>query len=74
MAIDHEMLRGLDWDRGMEDALLEGLGVQGSGGALVGQTCQDLLQEPPNLFARREELTKKQERLETAKKEFLHLI
>lgn len=73
MAIDQELLRGLDWDRGMEDALLIGLGIQGTG-ALVGQSCKSLLQEPANVSARREELTKKQERLESAKDEFLTLV
>lgn len=71
MAIDQELLRGLDWNRGIEGALLKGLGVSGPDGH---QRCKELLQEPPNVQARREDLLKKQERLETAKRQLMSLF
>jgi len=61
----------LDWDRGFEQELLRGLGVSGLSGP---QRCRDLLQEPHNVSARRDELLKKLERIETAKKQLLDLF
>ena len=69
-AIDHELILGLARDRGLESALLKGLGVTGKDGF---QRCKEYLQEPPQLMARREELSKKWRRLETAKLELMDL-
>jgi Dynamin GTPase effector domain len=71
MAIDQELLCGLDWDRSIEKALLKGLGVSGPN---AHQCCEALLQEPPNVMVRREELTKKRERLESAKEQLMSLF
>jgi len=71
MAIDQELLRGLDWDRGIQEALFKGLGVGGPDGQ---RRCEDLLKEPPNVSARRADLLKKQKRLETAKMELMNLF
>ncbi|KAI0782967.1 P-loop containing nucleoside triphosphate hydrolase protein [Abortiporus biennis] len=70
MAIDHELILGLDRDRALENALRKGLGITGPDGY---QRCKDFLQEPPNVVARRDELQKKLDRLEAAKKELLDL-
>lgn len=71
MAIDHELILGLERDRGLENALLKGLGITGSDGF---QRCKEYLQEPPQLVARREELQKKWERLESAKRELMDIL
>ncbi|THG92532.1 hypothetical protein EW026_g8396 [Hermanssonia centrifuga] len=70
MAIDHELILGLHQDRGLEKVLLKGLGVTGPDGH---QRCKEFLQEPPHLVTRRDELQKKLERLDSAKKELLDL-
>lgn len=70
MAIDHELVLGLERGRGLEKALLQGLGITGADGF---QRCKDFLEEPPQLVARREELQKRWERLDTAKKELMDL-
>ncbi|KAH8088967.1 P-loop containing nucleoside triphosphate hydrolase protein [Cristinia sonorae] len=70
-AIDYELVLSLDRDRALYNALLKGLGITGSEGF---QRCKDFLQEPPTLVARREELQKKVERLQTAKKELLDVF
>jgi len=71
MTIDQELLRGLDCDRGIENALLDGLGV---GGPTGHQRCLELLQEPSNIMIRREDLSKKLKRLETAKTQLMELF
>ena len=70
MTIDYELILGLERDRGLENALLTGLGVTSPEGF---QRCKEYLQEPPQLIARREELQKRWERLESAKKELMDL-
>ena len=70
MAIDHELVLGLERDRGLENALLKGLGITGPNGF---QRCKEYLQEPPQVVARREELEKRWARLESAKKELMDL-
>ncbi|TCD65552.1 hypothetical protein EIP91_002516 [Steccherinum ochraceum] len=70
-AIDYELVLSLDRDRALYNAILKGLGITGAQGF---QKCKDFLQEPPNLVARREELQKKVERLQTAKRELLDVF
>ncbi|KAI0359461.1 hypothetical protein OH77DRAFT_1419958 [Trametes cingulata] len=66
MAIDYELVLGLDRDQALEKALRTGLGI-GSHDAHA--RCKELIQEPRHVAERREELMKKRERLETARKQ-----
>lgn len=66
LAIDHELVLGTERD--IEDALYRGLKISGPDGM---QICKDFLQEPPNISARREELQKKLDRLNTARMELM---
>lgn len=70
MAIDHELILGLDRDRGLENALLTGLGVTGPDGP---RRCKEYLQEPPQVVAQRERVQEKLRRLEAAKKELMEI-
>ena len=65
MVIDQELLRGLDWDRGLHSALTKGLGITGPGSL---DKAKEYLQEPPEMKSRRESLLKKLERLQSAKR------
>ena len=64
LMIDQELLRGLDWNRGLNSALTKGLGITGPGSL---EKAKEYLQEPPDVKSRRETLLKKLERLQTAK-------
>ena len=66
MMIDQELLRGLDWDRGLHSALTKGLEITGPGSL---DKAKEYLQEPPDVKSRRESLMKKRERLQSAKRE-----
>jgi hypothetical protein len=66
MMIDQELLRGLDWDRGLNSALTKGLGITGPGSL---DKAKEYLQEPPEVKSRRENLLKRRERLLSAKRE-----
>ena len=66
MAIDYELVLGLDRDQALEKALRKGLGI-GSPDALA--QCAEYIREPRNTAERREELMKKRERLEMARRE-----
>jgi hypothetical protein len=68
MAIDHELVFGVERD--IQSALHKGLGITGPNAF---QIARELVQEPPNISARREELQKKLERLNTARMELLHV-
>lgn len=70
MTIDQELLRGLDWDRGVRTALVEGLEVTGPDSQ---ERSRQFLQEPPDIQSRREDLLKRLERLRLAKRE-LHSL
>jgi hypothetical protein len=70
MTIDQELLRGLDWDRGLHLALTKGLGTTGPGSL---DKAKEYLQEPPDVRNRRESLQKKRERLQFAKRELQSL-
>ena len=70
MAIDNELVLGLNHDRGLEYALLKGLGLSAADGP---QRCQEFLQESPHEVARREELQRRRERLASAKRELIAL-
>ena len=70
MAIDHELVLGLDKDGALESVLLKGLGITGPDGQ---RRCREFLQEPPNIVTRRQELQKRWERLDTAKKELMDI-
>ena len=65
MVIDQELLRGLDWDRGLHSALTKGLGITGPGSL---DKAKEYLQEPPEMKSRRESLLKKLDRLQSAKR------
>lgn len=67
-AINHELVLGLARDRGLESALLQGLGITGAAGY---ERCKEFLKEPPHVVARREELQKRWERLDSAKRELM---
>ena len=71
MTIDQELLRGLDWDRGVRRALVEGLEVTSPDGHA---RSRQLLQEPPDVQSRREDLLKRLERLRLAKRELQSLF
>jgi hypothetical protein len=64
MAIDEELLRGLDWDRGLQTALARGLEITGAGSL---DKAKEYLREPQDVKNRRESLQKKLERLQRAK-------
>ena len=70
MTIDQELLRGLDWDRGVCIALIDGLEITGPDGT---ERAHRFLQEPPDVQSRREDLQKRLERLRKAKRDFLLL-
>ncbi|KAH9925885.1 P-loop containing nucleoside triphosphate hydrolase protein [Epithele typhae] len=66
MALDHELVLALDRDQALEKALHAGLGIGGDGGRAQ---CAEYIREPRHVAERREELMKKRERLETARKQ-----
>jgi len=66
IAIDEELLRGLDWDRGLYSTLTGELGITGPGSL---DKAKEYLQERPDIKSRRENLQKKLERLQSAKRE-----
>jgi hypothetical protein len=68
-AIDHELVCGLQ--RGMQDALYKGLKITGPNAFGI---ARDFVREPPNISARREELQKKLDRLNTARTELLQVV
>jgi len=70
MTIDQELLRGLDWDRGLYSALTKGLEITGPGSL---DKAKEYLQEPSDVVNRRENLLKKRERLQSAKRELQSL-
>ena len=65
-AIDDELVLGLDRGQALEKALRTGLGI---GGPDVHARCKEYIQEPRQIADRREELMKRRERLETARKQ-----
>ena len=71
MTIDQELLRGLDWNRGVRTVLVEGLEVTGPDGF---ERSSQFLQEPPDIQSRREDLLKRLERLRKAKRELQSLF
>ncbi|KAI6010933.1 P-loop containing nucleoside triphosphate hydrolase protein [Pisolithus orientalis] len=68
LAIDYEMVRGLE--RGLDEALLDGLQVTG---ADAHERCAAMLQEPAAIASKRQELSKKLERLRAARTELKRL-
>ncbi|KAF9648403.1 hypothetical protein BDM02DRAFT_3187163 [Thelephora ganbajun] len=64
MMIDQELLRGLDWERGLNSALTKGLGITGPGSL---EKAKEYLQELPEIKNCRERLHKQRERLLSAK-------
>ena len=65
MATDEELLRGLDWDRGLHLSLTKRLEITGPGSL---EKAKEYLQEPSEIKNRRESLLKKRERLQSAKR------
>ena len=70
MTIDQELLRGLDWDRGLHSALTSGLEITGPNSM---EKAKEYLQEPPEVNNRRDSLKKRLERLQSARKELLSI-
>ncbi|KZT04838.1 uncharacterized protein LAESUDRAFT_760851 [Laetiporus sulphureus 93-53] len=70
MAIDHELVLGLDRDGRLESILLKELGITGPEGT---RRCKEYLQEPHSVVMRRQELRKRWERLNSANKELVEL-
>ena len=70
MTIDQELLRGLDWNRGLHSALTKGLEITGPGSL---DKAKEYLQEPPDIKNRRESLSRKRERLLSAKRELQNI-
>lgn len=68
LAIDHEFIFGVE--RGIEEALYSGLKLSGPDGHKI---ARELVQEPGNISAQREQLQKKLGRLNTAREELLHV-
>lgn len=66
MAIDHELVRGLE--RALLPTLYRRLGINGPDGLRI---CRELAQESPSVAGKREELLKRLERLETASRELV---
>ncbi|PBK85320.1 hypothetical protein ARMGADRAFT_1169624 [Armillaria gallica] len=66
LAIDYDLVRGVD--RGLLGTLSERLGIYGPNGQVI---CKELAQESPQVAGRREELTKKLERLQSASEELM---
>ena len=70
MTIDQELLRGLDWDRGLQSALTSGLEITGPNSL---ERSKEYLREPPEVNNRRDSLKKRLERLQFARKELLSI-
>ncbi|KAI8978167.1 P-loop containing nucleoside triphosphate hydrolase protein [Trametes punicea] len=70
MAIDYELVLGLDREQALEKALRTGLGI---GSPDAHARCKEYIQEPRQIAERREELMKKRERLETARKQLAEM-
>jgi len=70
MVIDEELLRGLDWDRGLNSALTKGLEITGPGSF---ERAKAYLQEPSDIKIRRESLLRKRERLQSAKRALMSI-
>ena len=66
MAIDYELVLGLDRDQALEKALRKGLGISGTDAL---EQCAEYIKEPRHIAERREELMKKRERLEKARRQ-----
>ena len=71
MTIDQELLRGLDWNRGVRTALIDELEITGPDST---ERAKQFLQEPPDVQSRREDLQKRLERLRKAKRELQSLF
>ena len=68
MAIDYELVLGLDRGQALEKALRKGLGI---GREDAGAQCAEFIREPRHIADRRGELLKKRERLETGLRQLL---
>ncbi len=64
--IDYELVLGLDREQALDKALRKGLGI---GGADAVAHCAEYIKEPRHVAERREELMKKRERLEMARRQ-----
>jgi len=69
MAIDHEIILGLQ--RGIDDALREGLQITGPDGY---SRCKNIVEEFSTIASTRQELQKKMERLQAARQELRKLM
>ncbi len=69
MAIDYELVLGLDRGQALEKALRNGLGIGRAEDAVA--QCAEFIKEPRLVAERRGELLKKRERLETGRQQLL---
>jgi len=65
MMIDEELLRGLDWDRGLKSTLTKRLEITGPGSF---EKAKEYLEEPLDVSNRRESLLRRRDRLQSAKR------
>ncbi|KAI9063947.1 hypothetical protein FKP32DRAFT_1603293 [Trametes sanguinea] len=70
MTIDYELVLGLERGQALEKALRSGLGI---GSHEAHDRCKAYIQEPRHVAERREELMKKRERLETARRKLTEI-
>ena len=71
MALDYELVLGLDRGQALEKALRKGLGI---GREDAAAQCAEFIKEPRNLAERRRELLKRRERLETGRRQLLEAL
>ncbi len=70
MAIDYELILGINRNGRLEKVLYNRLGVTGIDST---KRCREYLSEPPHIVARRKDLEKRRTRLESAKRELMDL-
>ncbi|EMD32895.1 hypothetical protein CERSUDRAFT_76970 [Gelatoporia subvermispora B] len=70
IAIDQDLVLGLDRSHQLERKLRKGLGLNGPDAY---QICEEFLREPEDVSLRRDELRKKKERLAKARRELMEL-
>ncbi|OCH91056.1 hypothetical protein OBBRIDRAFT_812350 [Obba rivulosa] len=70
IAIDQDLVLGLDDNHALERELRKGLGLNSPDGY---QNCEEFLREPEDVSVRRDELRRKKERLARAKRELMEV-
>ncbi|KAH9917092.1 P-loop containing nucleoside triphosphate hydrolase protein [Amylocystis lapponica] len=70
IAIDHELVLGLDRDQAFEKVLRLQLDIHGPDGRA---RCSDYLREPKNISQQRDEFRRQKDRLDAAKRELMNI-